>query len=307
MAYQRQNFQDGEVLTADKLNHMEDGIVNASDSQIFVSNPNLLDNWYFGNPVNQRGKTEHSGSGYFLDRWISAGGKFKIDANGLTLGVDKVSSWLNERLDIDFTDKTVTVSCLTSDGKLYSKSGVAKKVNNTIAYWFADGGNVALSFDTSISKYKFALGRFDTTGEMTIIAAKLELGSSQTLAHKENGQWVLNEIPNYAEELAKCRRYCRVYPSGSYLPCLAFGKGGGWYASAALPFDMCKNPTNDLGNLGAVLADLDSGGEIVCSISNWGTMNGLQKLRLSSGAKDFTENNTYTIRLSNDLILSADL
>ena len=40
-----------------------------------------------------------------------------------------------------------------------------------------------------------------------MVAAKLELGDTQTLAHQENGVWVLNEIPNYAEELAKCQRY----------------------------------------------------------------------------------------------------
>jgi hypothetical protein len=32
-------------------------------------NPNLLDNWYFGNPVNQRGQTEYTAAGYTIDRW----------------------------------------------------------------------------------------------------------------------------------------------------------------------------------------------------------------------------------------------
>ena len=41
-----------------------------------------------------------------------------------------------------------------------------------------------------------------------VSAAKLELGDTQTLAHQdEDGNWQLNEIPNYAEELAKCQRY----------------------------------------------------------------------------------------------------
>ena len=40
-----------------------------------------------------------------------------------------------------------------------------------------------------------------------IVAAKLEIGSTQTLVHQKNGVWVLNEIPNYAEELFKCQRY----------------------------------------------------------------------------------------------------
>ena len=32
------------------------------------SNPNLLDNWYFRNPVNQRELAEY-GEGYTIDRW----------------------------------------------------------------------------------------------------------------------------------------------------------------------------------------------------------------------------------------------
>lgn len=31
MAYERQNFQDGNVLTAAELNHIEDGIVDVQD------------------------------------------------------------------------------------------------------------------------------------------------------------------------------------------------------------------------------------------------------------------------------------
>ena len=32
-------------------------------------NRNLLDNWYFGAPVNQRGKASYTGAGYTIDRW----------------------------------------------------------------------------------------------------------------------------------------------------------------------------------------------------------------------------------------------
>jgi hypothetical protein len=44
---------------------------------------------------------------------------------------------------------------------------------------------------------------------ITISAAKLELGTQQTLAHQDSsGNWVLNDPPpNYALELAKCQRY----------------------------------------------------------------------------------------------------
>jgi len=43
---------------------------------------------------------------------------------------------------------------------------------------------------------------------MTIQAIKLEFGDTQTLAHQDElGNWVLNEIPNYAEQMAICEQY----------------------------------------------------------------------------------------------------
>lgn len=41
----------------------------------------------------------------------------------------------------------------------------------------------------------------------TILGVKLEVGSAQTLAHKVNGVWTLNEIPSYTTELLRCKRY----------------------------------------------------------------------------------------------------
>jgi hypothetical protein len=38
MSYVKQNFTDGSVLTAEQLNHMEDGIVNASSSPMLIKN-----------------------------------------------------------------------------------------------------------------------------------------------------------------------------------------------------------------------------------------------------------------------------
>ena len=52
-----------------------------------------------------------------------------------------------------------------------------------------------------------------------VIAAKLELGDTQTLAHQdENGNWVLNEVPNYQEQLTRCQRYYQIFPSISTIP-----------------------------------------------------------------------------------------
>ena len=52
----------------------------------------------------------------------------------------------------------------------------------------------------------------------TIRAVKLELGTEQTLAHQENGVWVLNEIPDYGEQLRRCQRYYqRLKASSGYM------------------------------------------------------------------------------------------
>ena len=67
------------------------------------------------------------------------------------------------------------------------------------------------TYDDSTKKFTLT-----ATGE-TIIAVKLEHGSEQTLAHnegtEENPFWVLNEIPDYGEELRKCQRYFVRYSS----------------------------------------------------------------------------------------------
>ena len=67
MAYSKQNFQDGQILSAANLEKMENGIIAAQNPR------NLLDNSDFSNPVNQRGGTSYSGSGYSIDRWYGNG------------------------------------------------------------------------------------------------------------------------------------------------------------------------------------------------------------------------------------------
>lgn len=44
-----------------------------------------------------------------------------------------------------------------------------------------------------------------STGYIDIRAVKLEFGTEQTLAHKENDIWILNEIPDYEFELLRCK------------------------------------------------------------------------------------------------------
>lgn len=168
-----------------------------------VVNPNLLDNAYFVSPVNQRGQTEYTGNAYTIDRWyiyagrldIVSGSHIKITRNNMTDYFDL------RQLFEDLNKDLVYTFSILSDGELYSVTGtfVSNPVTKT------PFGEIMLSW--SGGKENIVVIRPLTTDPVNITAAKLELGPIQTLAHQENGVWVLNEIPNYALERVKCQRY----------------------------------------------------------------------------------------------------
>ena len=157
----------------DKLDHTAQEIDDAVDLAPQLSNPNLLDNWYFAYPVNQRNVSGTIDAvGYFLDRWKLVSGSVTIGSNGITLN-GTIVQILETAVGTD-----VTASALTTEGV------------------------VVASYDNN-SKTISLTG----TGQ-TFVAAKLELGTQQTLAHQdENGVWQLNEIPDYGEQLRRCQRY----------------------------------------------------------------------------------------------------
>lgn len=140
-------------------------------------NRNLLDNWYFANPVNQRDVSGTiSSAGYFLDRWKLVSGSVTISADGITL-----NGTMQQVLETAPVG-TVTASALTQAGV----------------------GEVVPTYDSASKTVTV------TADGKKLVAVKLELGSQQTLAHQENGVWVLNELPDYGEELSKCMRYLQV-------------------------------------------------------------------------------------------------
>lgn len=82
---------------------------------------------------------------------------------------------------------------------------------------------------------------------VSLKAVKFECGDQQTLAHQEGGKWVLNEIPNFAEELAKCQRYLYVTRPQNENNYNSVGFGVCSSATAAwinvpLPVTMSKRP-----------------------------------------------------------------
>ena len=190
-------------------------------SAVRISNRNLLDNGDFRNPVNQRGQTSYTGNGYGIDRW-------RVSTNNSTAAVSVGDGC------IDFTSD--------ASGTYINFTSTVEKVqpgNYTLSFLVDDhtkaqqiyvqGGNSSNVFDSNLLTMTFSVAETSAitvgiqkkaaSSTLKIYAAKLELGSVQTLAHQENGVWVLNDPPpNYAEELAKCQRYYQLYASAAQRP-----------------------------------------------------------------------------------------
>lgn len=188
-------------------------------------NPNLLGNWYFGNPVNQRGKTSYSGDSlsHGIDRWRIYHLHVELISDHIKLINDYKSNG-NFQQQIEnasrLIGKTATFSVImdvvTAPLGFALTWANASGSNWTIKRWhagdFSSGKKLYYATFTvpdnfsGVSIYVYSSADA-TDAEIKVYGAKLELGSDQTIAHQENGEWVLNEIPDYGEQLARCQRY----------------------------------------------------------------------------------------------------
>lgn len=191
-------------------------------------NPNLLDNWYFGNPVNQRGKTEYTSNGYTIDRWKfnNNNGDLVIDDTGIMFIGKQNYAEFEQRYEFpkDISGKQITISILadsfSGEGDFYL---VIQNQTNYRTFLLSAGLNsFTLNFfdESSVFRYFIQSQNVNETNppKMHLLAAKLELGSTQTLAHKEGDKWVLNEIPDFGEQLRRCQRYYRRWTGADSKP-----------------------------------------------------------------------------------------
>lgn len=239
--------------------------------------PNLLENWYFGRPVDQRegkiipagksyyttpditlpevGKTDKAYtvieiknySGYGQRATISISGTvyyvWDQDAvrgyTGKVYGVDRWSSTSNI-VTMVVGDDGLTVSSTAESGAVeicqyfesYIKAGTILTLSAIVSKTEASqngilrvkvyGGGADLQANLPARAMDHELvsvtnaARADVIGCVmrisngdgyTVHAIKLELGPTQTLAHREGDKWVLNEMPDYGEQLRRCQRY----------------------------------------------------------------------------------------------------
>lgn len=224
-------------------------------------NRNILDNWYFLNPVNQRGATNYTtANSYTIDRWYNLGaGTVTVTSGGLVVSgtqSTRIEQYIENSQLLNGQVITASVLVKNPDNKVRINvfnrtTSVSKTHDFPASSTFQLCSFTTTVTDATSSSIGFLIypGVDQTTSKsMTVVAAKLEIGAKQTLAHQDiNGNWVLNEIPNYGEQLARCQRYF-----------LALGQANGAYGtfgiatvesttqarvSIPLPVSMMRYPT----------------------------------------------------------------
>lgn len=310
----------GRALTGGAL---DTSVGNVSKELGTFVRPNLLDNWCFGRPVDQRGGyvvyaganlytdascttiagqvsggpyaaraisaicvsfasnatyyckigdtgvvRGYTGNGYTVDRWITDGKPVTI---GSGIGVEAVS-FLYQKLEQSTMDvlhgKQITFSALTTSNGFVTGS------------WVVDNANQS---DTRIAENsELILFRSPWTGNgwglnaktaTHILAAKLELGPTQTLAHQDAaGNWVLNEVPEYGGQLRRCQRYFVRYTFDTqrFIGVLNIDSANGGQGYINVPVPMRATPIIS-GPLGVYSAD----NNIQINISIVGSKGGL--------------------------------
>nr|DAG85684.1 MAG TPA: hypothetical protein [Caudoviricetes sp.] len=219
MSYKSPKWNNGSAppLSAENMQALTDAVQEQGETLATMCNPNMLDNWYFGNPVNQRGQTSYTGTDtYTIDRWLTDNTVTVVDG-GIVVKRTGYNAlfyqYLEDSLVEAIAGRVVTYSALTTDGLM---TVTTKLPPSQSSDWDTDN---AVQGDLTLDIIKSVAGkiyiRFYSTvvgTEATIIAVKLELGTQQTLAHQDtDGNWVLNEIPKFGNQLAECQRYCVAF------------------------------------------------------------------------------------------------
>lgn len=298
----------GAVEQVDKLDHTAQQIDDAVALAPQISNPNLLDNWYFANPVNQRGQTSWTNPSnwqYAIDRWqVTPSSVVALADDGITVTADLQQALEKDRFEFG---RTYTFSVLSSDGRLGKHTfALASDTNINVSLGFGffvcfiSGDNVWFRIYGDGSTYK---------------AAKLELGSQQTLAHQDaDGNWVLNEIPDYGEQLSRCQRYFvnfNPYKVDWFaMPPAVASTTTQAYSAVTLPVAMRAQPVVSYGGNIALSQNADHAITAILVSNSTFTGNSIQ-LRYDVSAGTLTANSLYRVQGSQDttayIWLSADL
>lgn len=176
-----------------------------------------------------------------IDRWYADEVVLAISSGAIRVSRSSVGQWyarimqnLETELSKEIAGKTCTLSALVKSvsgiGQVQlSIFNISDNVSTTNIYVDLTGGIdlITVTFVVPESYSGKSLGVFfypdvnngHHSNGCDVYAIKLELGSQQTLAHQDaDGNWVLNEIPDYGEQLARCQRYFQTFATESLRP-----------------------------------------------------------------------------------------
>lgn len=321
----------GADMTGYRTAAAQDAIDAAQDAQIeSISRRNLLDNWYFVGggsqlgygtfPINQKEQTSYSATGVTIDRWRCASASISCTVNSgnngnvLVKATAASAQWyqiLSNQSGL--AGKKVTLSALTATNILVQTTvdipSTIPSGTQTIGTGTGNVNGYALYVRTISGKLAavvYAGSSFSSDG-ISLVAVKLEIGSNQTLAHLEGTSWVLNEIPNYGDELEKCQRYLLPVTTNEFF----VGTTGESHKNPTFfvptPVSMVKNPTTSSSI--AVNAQYGSGyiNNITVTVSSCiAISNGVRVATTGSTAIGTTDYSMCLIQLRSKIFLLAE-
>lgn len=156
---------------------------------------------------------------YGIDRWYSFNdnGRVTFSEDGVNFAAGESGAIANFTQTIEQqipAGTAITCSILLADGTFRYASGVVGSANPQVT--ISNVLNLYLGYRGGDQCNWMVLGIWPGVN-VKVKAIKLESGDKQTLAHMENGVWVLNKIPNFQQELEKCQRYqIDINPHGGY-------------------------------------------------------------------------------------------
>lgn len=311
---------NGKTLAEDVTLTGDDIAVSIADSTPisgavkYRTNPNLLDNWYFGNPVNQRGQTEYTeDTTYTIDRWwLQYDTTLSVVDGGIKIG----GKWdVQQYFENTLPNATYTLSLLYKDrtGSDPLRLIAGNRTDGDIAQTESKdaSGILSVTFSTATSNKVYFGFAGSVDNSATIIAAKLELGDTQTLAHKENGVWVLNEIPDFGEQLRRCQRYLFSARGTTNYVCVGSGyiSADGTEAVIVVPTPVSLRATPVCMVNGILHVDTSYGeGVTVNNVSLLNVGNGSVGIRMKITGSATPKSPCFMwIDINNNLLFSADL
>ncbi len=236
-----------------------------------ISNPNLLINPDFRNPINQRGQTGYHIAGYAIDRWYKGDGSVYIKDGYLELYRTGHVNSLSQFVELDAAEQILTFSVCTTENKIYNNTQYIKNIDKTYDYTEIEKYKMRMSYDSNrkLLKTEIYCDGNDDSAILGLKWAKLELGSSPTHFTP----------PDLTEELLKCQRYYYSLDFSIYSEIQQYG--------FRLPVKMRGNPTTDFNssNKNIVIYSTNDTSVVLASMSSGAWIfntNGYEYLRLDA-------------------------